>query len=88
VVCLLAVGGIDIIDNVYNNNPPGYAWIPMTAYGPLILLFIFIVRKFRAPISGKRKPDAGSPGEQSKAERIAIYSPVAYVVITVVIFPS
>jgi hypothetical protein len=71
VVASLVAECIDIIDNAFQNNPPGYAIGPLIGYGPALIAAIVATRKWFMP------DDDNYP----RAQLAAVYVPYAYVVI-------
>ena len=76
VASLLAVSGVDVIQNVFDNKVPAYASVPVIAYGPLLLVALVVVRRWFQP-----EEDA-----HAKALLYAAYAPMIYVAVTVVTY--
>jgi len=74
VIASLLVSSVDIINDIFNNKPPGYALVPLIAYGPLLIISVAATRKWFMPDESSRR----------RAQLAAVYFPAAYMVITVI----
>jgi hypothetical protein len=74
VIALLAVSGEDIIENAFHNDPPWYAIDPIILYGPLLLILVWITRKWFMPQGG------------SRAQLAAVYFPASYVILAIILY--
>jgi len=75
IIASLLAGAVDLIDNAFDNKPPGYVDVLLLLYVLLLLISAVVTRKWWMP-----KADG-----HSMAQRAAVYFPAAYLVIIVLI---
>jgi hypothetical protein len=77
VVALLAVSGVDVLEDAFNNQVPSYALVPVVAYAPALLAILWLIHRYFMP----EEKDA-----RWRSLRFAVYSPIFAVIVTVVVY--
>lgn len=76
IIASLLAGATDLIDNAFDNKPPGYVQLLLVLYVLLLLISTAVTRKWFMP----KKEDS-----RARAHLAAVYFPAAYLVIIVII---
>jgi len=74
IIASLLAGAVDLIDNVFDNKPPGYVHVLLVLYVLLLVVSAVVTRKWFTP----RKNSV-------MAQLVAVYFPAAYLVLIVII---
>ncbi len=76
IIASLLAGAVDLIDNAFDNKPPGYVHVLFALYLLLLLISVGVTRKWFMPKKDRHR---------AVAQLAAVYFPAAYLVIIAII---